>query len=688
MKKISEVKTIALGAFAAIGIMCCSSNVRADDVHVDKVVTGECGFNINISENIDYDRFVDLSAYVVKFVPEKSGVYQFDFDTNVIDVKDDFIKPEAFFYDDEFYNMGEAHINLGENRKDNLYVVKDHVYYLVYTKPSVVNKYTSECNIKYCGENNYKANLLCNNESLATLNAIEGVKFDVDKMKLELNNYQGGKFEFEDVAYVPYVVNSEVGIFNHYTAKDYLNNNGSIKVVVKGNNIITANGDERTAFAANDGISFEFVGDGTLECKEGEVDSRYTWFSSKANSIYSEKNIIVDGPTIKSTSIYAQNDFTLKSGTVDNFGTFMIDGNINFLGGIVVCNKNESNEYLCYINARTCSIEGTEFNLELSDYNNIFDVYKLYMKNGNVNVKLNPSYNENFGVDYYEGYANVFDAYDADITGGNVTVDYLKRDENDNTDDYYRGLNAVIEFKNSCNVSNANITIIGDKSVIDNVSEEINIYNKPQEFAIFKNIESEDKAVVNKDTVKITLKDRDKVEEVDDNPANTNENNNTNNDSNTNNDTTINENVNVNETVNENVAVKENTNVSDKKDEVLSEITDGSLIYKVTKLATSDGKTASEVTVVGVKKKSLKKVTIKSTVTINGVKYNVTAIGKKAFKKCKKLKKIVIKSKHIKKFAKGAFKGLKKSCVIKVPKSMKKVYAKKIKKAGFKGIVR
>ncbi|HAV91061.1 MAG TPA: hypothetical protein DCW44_07300 [Eubacterium sp.] len=143
----------------------------------------------------------------------------------------------------------------------------------------------------------------------------------------------------------------------------------------------------------------------------------------------------------------------------------------------------------------------------------------------------------------------------------------------------------------------------------------------------------------------------------------------------------------------------------------VSSITDGKLIYKVTKEGTLDGKTVGKVTVVGLKKKSLKKVSIKSVLIYEGVKYKVTAIGKKAFKNgkklksivigknvskiskgafagCKKLKSITIKSKKIKKFVKGTFKGVKKICVIKVPKAKKKVYAKKIKKAGFKGIVK
>lgn len=119
-----------------------------------------------------------------------------------------------------------------------------------------------------------------------------------------------------------------------------------------------------------------------------------------------------------------------------------------------------------------------------------------------------------------------------------------------------------------------------------------------------------------------------------------------------------------------------------------SKFNDGKLIYKVTKAGTLDGKVAGKVKVVGLKKKSLKKVTIKSVLKVNGVKYKVTAIGKKAFKKGKKLNSIKIKSKKIKKYAKGAFKGLKKTCVIKVPKAKKELYTKKIKKAGFKGIVK
>lgn len=65
-----------------------------------------------------------------------------------------------------------------------------------------------------------------------------------------------------------------------------------------------------------------------------------------------------------------------------------------------------------------------------------------------------------------------------------------------------------------------------------------------------------------------------------------------------------------------------------------------------------------------------------------------TKIGKNAFSGCKNLKTITIKSTKIKSFTKGAFSGLGKNTVIKVPKSKKAAYAALLKKAGFKGTVK
>lgn len=137
-----------------------------------------------------------------------------------------------------------------------------------------------------------------------------------------------------------------------------------------------------------------------------------------------------------------------------------------------------------------------------------------------------------------------------------------------------------------------------------------------------------------------------------------------------------------------------------------SEIKDADYTYKVVKAGTADGKVIGEVKLVGLNNKKLKKVKVATTVTINNVKYKVTEIGAKAFKnnkkiksvvigknvkkigkqafyKCKKLKKITIKSKKLKKKSIGAnvFKGIYKKAKFKVPVKKIKLYKKLIKKA-------
>lgn len=129
-------------------------------------------------------------------------------------------------------------------------------------------------------------------------------------------------------------------------------------------------------------------------------------------------------------------------------------------------------------------------------------------------------------------------------------------------------------------------------------------------------------------------------------------------------------------------------------------------VYKVVKPGDLSGKIGT-VTYVKPRKKTVKKVTIPSTVTIGGIKYKVTAIGANAFKKCTKLKKvtigtnvskigkkafynckklktIVIKTKKLtaKKVGAQAFKNTHKKATIKVPKNKYKAYKKWLKKKG------
>ncbi|HAH18568.1 MAG TPA: hypothetical protein DCL29_06135 [Eubacterium sp.] len=164
-------------------------------------------------------------------------------------------------------------------------------------------------------------------------------------------------------------------------------------------------------------------------------------------------------------------------------------------------------------------------------------------------------------------------------------------------------------------------------------------------------------------------------------------------------------------------------------------INDGQYKYKVTKAGSKNGVLIGKVSVVGLKKKSIKKIVIAKTVVIDGVTYNVVSIGKNAFKKntkitsakigknvvkigtgafsmcknlklvktyskklksigykaffrCTKLKKVYVRSVKLKKVSKKAFAGTKYTLVVKVPKKMKKTYVKVFMGTGFTGLVK
>lgn len=97
----------------------------------------------------------------------------------------------------------------------------------------------------------------------------------------------------------------------------------------------------------------------------------------------------------------------------------------------------------------------------------------------------------------------------------------------------------------------------------------------------------------------------------------------------------------------------------------------GKVVYKIS------GKNA---TVAKVSSKKVKSITIQSKVKIGGKNYKVTSITKNAFKNCKKLKKITIKSTYLTKIGKNTFKGIYKKAKIYVPKKKYKKYKKLIAK--------
>lgn len=133
--------------------------------------------------------------------------------------------------------------------------------------------------------------------------------------------------------------------------------------------------------------------------------------------------------------------------------------------------------------------------------------------------------------------------------------------------------------------------------------------------------------------------------------------------------------------------------------------TSDGLTYKVTNV---DKKTVTLTGATAAKKKKLTSLTVKPTVKIEGVTCKVTEIGSKAFAKCKKLKKVTVganvtkigkqafsgcsalksitlKTKALKSVGSGAFKGIHKKAVIKLPKltkAQKNKYKKILSKKG------
>ena len=113
----------------------------------------------------------------------------------------------------------------------------------------------------------------------------------------------------------------------------------------------------------------------------------------------------------------------------------------------------------------------------------------------------------------------------------------------------------------------------------------------------------------------------------------------------------------------------------------------------------------------GLVNKKAKRAVIPSTVKYRGTSYQVTAIGKKAFykskrlanvtvgakvtvigkqafAKCAKLKNVIFKTRKLKKTGAQAFGGLHKKAVIRIPKNRRKAYQRMFKKSGYRGTLR
>lgn len=105
----------------------------------------------------------------------------------------------------------------------------------------------------------------------------------------------------------------------------------------------------------------------------------------------------------------------------------------------------------------------------------------------------------------------------------------------------------------------------------------------------------------------------------------------------------------------------------------------GNLGYQITKRKGKKG----EIAVVLVKSNQLKKIIVPKQVKKNEVTFSVTSIEKNAFKGCKKVKTLQIKSLKIKSISKKALTGINKRVVVKVPKKKYWAYRIMLRKGGY-----
>lgn len=121
----------------------------------------------------------------------------------------------------------------------------------------------------------------------------------------------------------------------------------------------------------------------------------------------------------------------------------------------------------------------------------------------------------------------------------------------------------------------------------------------------------------------------------------------------------------------------------------LTNVTIPATITAIGKNAFAGCSKLTKVTVKSTKLKAIKANTFKDCKALTSISLpkSVTSIGKNVFSGCSKLKTITIKATTLK-VKKGAFKGIAKNAVIKVPKSKVKAFSKILKKAGFKGKVK
>ena len=139
-------------------------------------------------------------------------------------------------------------------------------------------------------------------------------------------------------------------------------------------------------------------------------------------------------------------------------------------------------------------------------------------------------------------------------------------------------------------------------------------------------------------------------------------------------------------TISNGVIIEENNEEMEDADERKEETFEkgdylivGNLKFKVVKIKGKKG----ELAFAGVKSKKVSTIVIPSKISKGDISFTITAIAKNAFKGCKKVSEVKIKTVNIKRIQKKALNGLNKKAKIRVPKSVLKAYKKMLKKSKY-----
>ncbi|MCR5628122.1 leucine-rich repeat protein [Eubacterium sp.] len=746
MKKILCCFIVMCAAFAVSGIFGVTSTY-ADRAYDEQLVIGE---NKEFTSHSEY--------YVFKFLPDKTGVYNFEAPTE-----------KGFYitvYNSDNDKMGER------GNGCSFYALEGNTYYIRFRYITVYSSsyYEAGYSVKYTFSLEkemecipcFDCRVKCGDKDL--LAEGDNFKFDSKTLTLEIRDYKGEAPEIDIID-----VNN-IGII--YDLKDVHSDNVYFNIKITGNNTLVINDFywDLDVFGERP-LAIRFVGNGVLNLKN-ESNSRM-YYGLEVN----RRDMVIDGPIINIScnvsldddvksnyeAVYIDGNFEMISGefNIDSkYNGLRVGGNAFFKGGKININVSESDNTpaICFDGVGEGNFEGTDINIDVKGIEkdifnpiSIVDIFSIKYTGGTLSVKA-------------DEYVDVIHTYEFNMTGGSINADLsssgfiygsvisgckfnvdggdfiIKYNETDLPDEVSGlklggNLGSSRYGKFNCNIDNIQVVLVAGDEKMQQIIEQSDIdsleklfeFDENDTFNFGKNINIiigkdidinklgikllEESFIYDGTEKKPKLNLRGLREGIDV-------------------EVTYSDNVNAGEgkvivkgkgdytgTVtfkfsikakDENVAKKDNNDNNTKNNTETSIFDDGKLIYKIVKPA---GKKYGKVSVIGLKKKSLKKINIKASVKHAGLTYkiasiganafknnkkiisvkigkNVTKIGKKAFYNCKKIKKVIIKSVELKKVGKKAYAKTSKKLVIKVASKKKKAYSKKLKNAGFKGKIK